>query len=293
MVKTYHTVNSERENHHFVIAKMEAIYGERQGKPDEPHRHDYFTVLVIQKAAGLHKIDFNTYELSGRQVYFVAPGQVHQLMETQPSVGYVMTFSHQFLVQSAIPLSFIDSLNLFQNYGQSPPLIPTAAEFLAISNFAYKMFELSSSGAAMKFLSVGAYLKLLLIECNNICDMNPVEPGGDVSGYHLIRAFKTSVDDNFRAEHSTKFYADALHITPDHLNRTVKSKMGKTAKEYIQARIVTEAKRLLFFTAQSTKEIAYELGFKEPANFSAFFKKHTQLPPTAFKKSEAKAIKLR
>jgi AraC-like DNA-binding protein len=66
----------------------------------------------------------------------------------------------------------------------------------------------------------------------------------------------------------------------------VKSKLGKTTKEYIQSRILTEAKRLLYFSPLTTKEIAYELGFNEAANFSAFFKKQTSISPTVFKEKE-------
>lgn len=285
-VKTYQKVNAEKDDVSFAISKMEDIYTKHNGKTDEPHRHNYFTVLIIKKAAGQHKIDFNTYELSDHQIYFVAPGQVHQVIETEQSVGFAMTFSNQFLVENSIPLSFIASLNLFHNYGQSPPLLPEQKQFEIIEIFVTNIFELFNSDATMKHLSIGAFLKLLLIECNNICAINPVESDMDNSGNNLIRAFKTAVDENFRKEHSTTFYANELHITPDHLNRTVKSKIGKTAKEYIQARIITEAKRLLYFTDETNKEIAYELGFNEPANFSAFFKKRTKVSPSNFKKNE-------
>ena len=138
----------------------------------------------------------------------------------------------------------------------------------------------------MKHLSIGAFLKLLLITCNNICAINPIESDLDTSGNNLIRSFKSAVDNNYKKEHSTTYYANELYITPDHLNRTIKAKIGKTAKEYIQSRIITEAKRLLYFTDLSNKEIGYELGFNEPANFSAFFKKCTQLSPSNFKKNE-------
>jgi len=272
-VKTYQKVNSKKENVSFGISRMEDIYIKRNGEVDEPHRHNYYTVLFINKANGLHKIDFNTYELSDKQIFFVAPGQVHQVMETKKSLGFAMTFSNQFLVESSIPLSFIDSLNLFQNYGQSPPLSPSRDQFDAIENFTKNIFKLFNSDTKMKSLSIGAFLKLLLIECNNICAINPVESDLDSSGDNLIRAFKNAVDNNYKKEHSTTYYANELHITPDHLNRTIKAKIGKTAKEYIQARIVTEAKRLLYFTNLSNKQIGYELGFNEPANFSAFFKK--------------------
>ena len=69
----------------------------------------------------------------------------------------------------------------------------------------------------------------------------------DSSEDNLIRKFKALVDTNFRKERSTSYYANELHITPDHLNRTIKNKIGKTAKEYIQSRIIIEAKRLLLF----------------------------------------------
>jgi AraC-like DNA-binding protein/quercetin dioxygenase-like cupin family protein len=287
-VKTYQKVYPENENVSFRISKMEDIYTERNGKADEPHRHNYYTVLVVNKAKGLHKIDFNTYELSNQQIFFVAPGQVHQVIESEKSVGFVMVFSNQFLVENSIPLSFVESLNLFQNYGQSPPLLPNKEQFDRIEDFAKNILKLFNSDATMKSLSIGSFLKLLFIECNNICAINPIESDIDTSGDNLIRAFKKAVNNNYKKEHSTTFYANQLYITPDHLNRTFKAKIGKTAKEYIQARIITEAKRLLYFSDLSNKEIAYELGFNEPANFSAFFKKHTQLSPSNFNKIEIK-----
>ncbi|MBL4708824.1 MAG: helix-turn-helix domain-containing protein, partial [Flavobacteriales bacterium] len=58
------------------------------------------------------------------------------------------------------------------------------------------------------------------------------------------------------------------------------------AKEYIQSRIITEAKRLLYFSKLSNKQIGYELGFGEPANFSAFFKKCTGFSPSNFLQKE-------
>lgn len=288
-VKTYQNVNAAHTDISFGISQMQAIYAKRQGLVDEPHRHNYYTVLVINKAKGEHRIDFNTYTMGRQQIFFVAPGQVHQVIEEEQSVGYVMTFSNQFLLESLIPLSFIESLNLFNNYGQNPPLLPSAAQFAVIEEYSHQIYKLFHSEATMKLLSIGAFLKLLLIECNNICAINPIESDIDASGDNLIRTFKKEVEEHYKKEHSTTFYANQLHISPDHLNRTIKARIGKTAKDYIQARITTEAKRLLFFTDLSNKEIGFELGFNEPANFSAFFKKNTNISPSNFRKSEIKS----
>ena len=167
--KTYQEVNSEKTKINFGISKMQDIYQKRNGAIDEPHRHNYYTVLIIEKAKGLHKIDFNSYDLCEKQIFFVAPGQIHQVIEEVQSQGFVMTFATQFLVENSIPLSFIDSLNLFQNYGETPPLMLKEVQFDLIENFAESIFQIFHSDANMKNLSIGSYLKLILIECNNIC----------------------------------------------------------------------------------------------------------------------------
>lgn len=285
-VKTYQQVNSENENMSFEIAKMEDFYIRREGRVDDPHRHNYYTVLIVKKAKGEHKIDFKGYPLGHNQIYFVAPGQVHQMIEKEKSHGYVLTFSNHFLVKNNIQISFIDSLSLFQSYGQSPPLLPDENRFKRIEKFAQEIFILHHGIEKLKEYAIGAYLKLLLIECNNICQTHPSELIQDNNGSQLIKDFKATVDTFYKQEHSTSFYAAQLHISPDHLNRVIKANIGKTAKEYIQARIITEAKRLLFFTDLTSKEIGFELGFKEPANFSAFFKKCTTVSPSLFKKNE-------
>lgn len=285
-VKIYQKVYSEEGDVSFGIFKMEDIYLEQNGEPDEPHRHSYYTVLIVKQAKGVHKIDFNSYDFADKQVFFVAPGQVHQVVTTQQPMGYAMTFTNQFLVKNSIPLSFIESLNLFQNYDQNPPITPNKEQFETIEHYANQIFELNISDANMRCMSISAFLKLLLIACNNVCCINPIELDVDTTGQSLIRAFKRMVEEGYKKEHAASYYADRLHISPDHLNRTFKSKTGSTAKEYIQSRIVTEAKRLLYFSNLTTKEIAYELGFSEPGNFSAFFKKHTALSPSNFKKNE-------
>ncbi|PQJ22910.1 AraC family transcriptional regulator [Tenacibaculum sp. SG-28] len=286
-VKTYNDINATNAHESFAIAKMEAIYQKRNGRSDDPHRHDYFTILLVRKAKGIHKIDFNSYVLDNFQIYFVSPGQVHQVLEEEMSIGYVMTFSSQFILENNIPISFIESLNLFNDYGETPPLLPSQNSFAKVLHFVTEIFQIYHSKAVMKYLSIGAYLKLFLIECNAICEVNPVPSISDISENTIISKFKHLVNDNFSKEHSTSFYAELLHITPDHLNRVIKQAIGKTAKEYIQSRILIEAKRLLYFTQFSNKEIAYQLGFSEPANFSAYFKKLSGFSPLHFRKREA------
>ncbi|MDQ0595042.1 AraC-like DNA-binding protein [Chryseobacterium ginsenosidimutans] len=64
-----------------------------------------------------------------------------------------------------------------------------------------------------------------------------------------------------------------LNITPSYLNESVKSTTGFTVSFWIQQTIMTEAKRLLYATDDSVKEIAYRLGFDDHAYFNRYFSK--------------------
>lgn len=279
-VKTYVQVNREDGTVSFGISRMEDIYTKHGGRADAPHRHDFYTVLLVIDGEGEHHIDFNTYPLAPAQVYFMAPGQVHQLREARRSIGFSIVFSHQFLTLNHIPIAFIEDLNLFRDFGESPPLGLDAEECRQLARYGERMLEVQAGGMHLKYEALGAWLKLFLIQCNNLCALPPADYGQTGS---LIARFKTLVDARYPDWHATGDYAAALHVTPDHLNRTVKMQTGKTAKAYIQSRIIVAAKRLLYFTDQNQKEIGYALGFREPAHFSAFFKKCTGMSPSRFK----------
>ena len=126
-------------------------------------------------------------------------------------------------------------------------------------------------------------MNLLLIRCDNLCALSNENPQTIEAKNTLLKSFRKMVDEKFADWHQIADYATALNVTPDHLNRVVKNIIGVTAKEYVQSRIIVEAKRLLYFSDQSAKEIGYLLGFSEPANFSAFFKNITGISPSNFK----------
>jgi len=285
-IKTYRQVNRTDTRVNFAITQMETFYEISQGEIYPPHRHDYYTVIISKDSKGKHIIDFNEYELSKDQIFFVSPGQVHQVIEYQKSTGYVITFSPQFLINNNIPLSFISDLNLFNDYGQSPPLAAEGPSLQVISGYCEELISIVRSDIKFKEQAIGSFLKLLLIKCNNICAL-PKHDNPQIieAGYSILKKFKELVESHYTEWHHSAQYARQLNITPDHLNRTIQSLSGKTAKVYIQTRVCIAAKRMLYFSDLSTKEIGYKLGFSEASNFSSFFKKNTNLSPTAFRKN--------
>jgi len=79
-------------------------------------------------------------------------------------------------------------------------------------------------------------------------------------------------------------FAEQLSLHPNYLNRQVKLSKGRTVSDIINARIEQEAKILLKLTNWNIAEIANSLGFEESSHFNTFFKKHTKVAPTAYRK---------
>ena len=78
-------------------------------------------------------------------------------------------------------------------------------------------------------------------------------------------------------------YSDRLSVHVNHLNRIIKQVTGRTTTDLINGRIVQESVQLLRHTTFSIAEIGFALGFEEPASFSNFIKKHTNLSPKEYR----------
>ena len=99
----------------------------------------------------------------------------------------------------------------------------------------------------------------------------------------LIRRFNILVEQHFREYHQVSDYADMLYKSPKTLSNVFADAGHKTPLEMIHYRIALEAKRQLVKTDKFAKEIAFELGFEEPAHFSRFFKKEAGMSPSQYR----------
>ena len=79
--------------------------------------------------------------------------------------------------------------------------------------------------------------------------MTSIEEGRsrEVSNNHVSK-FMNLVATHAKEQHSVQYYADKLCITPNYLNEMITSTMGISAKQYIQSKVMEEAKRLLVYT---------------------------------------------
>jgi AraC family transcriptional regulator, transcriptional activator of pobA len=99
----------------------------------------------------------------------------------------------------------------------------------------------------------------------------------------LVRMFNLQLEQHFREQHEVNFYAAALNRSPKTLTNVFARFKYPSPSTLIHRRIIQEAKRYLFYTDKSAKEIAYLLGFASPAHFSRYFKQHTGKSTSIYK----------
>jgi AraC-like DNA-binding protein len=270
----------------FVIKTMENVDGQLGGIADDPHRHNYYTVIWPITATGKHIIDFKEYPITPNHVFFVSPEQVHQVITDPNPTGYVILFTPEFLEKNSIREDFIANLKLFRNSDETPPLPLTDKMTGPLKMFADQMLSAFQSENDMRFETIGAYLKLFLIECNGHCSLYPGTNTQTIEvGKTLVRQFKAIVEKHYKTWHQVKDYAEELNVSPNYLNEVIKSALNISAKDFIQNRLMLEAKRMTMFTGKSSKEIGFDLGFEDPSHFSKFFKSTTGLSMVEFKET--------
>jgi AraC family transcriptional regulator, transcriptional activator of pobA len=261
----------------FAFRTMEENHERTGGKPDIPHRHDFYTIILVKKASGKHFVDYVEYPIKPGMLFFVSPEQVHQVVvEGDVPSGDIIMFNADFLMRYSISEDFILNLGLFSCCISTPPLLISENGINKLVALSSEIKEAFDNDSVYKFDTISAFLKLFLIECNRYAvPSKDTNPQNLQSGRPLIKNFRELLDKYYSDWHKVSDYANALNITSDYLNNVLKSNLGKTAKEMIFQRIILEAKRLGLHTELTSKEIAYRLGFDDPSHFSKFFKNET------------------
>jgi AraC family transcriptional activator of pobA len=261
----------------FALKRMEDIEAQIKNQPETPHRHAYYTVVLMEKGSGFHSVDFKGFQIDAPVLVFISPEQVHHFQFTSPPEGWVILFSPKFLHDHGITPSFLEGLGIFFACDLVPP-IPLSQEIK--NELVHFLAEIQQHWMApphsfqMDF--VAAWLRIFLLHSRKALPTTqyPQDPSQLHGPSKMVTQFKHFIELHFRELHKVSDYASLLHITPNYLNDVVKAELQTSAKSLIMNRIILEAERLAVWSDLSAKEVGYTLGFEDPAHFNRMFKGH-------------------
>lgn len=278
-------ISKENTESQVVIHKLKDLLTEDEYIPKNPHRHTFYQILFVEEGSGIHKIDFQEYEIKAPVVFFLSPGQVHDLVFNRAKTeGFIINFNGDFFNSFLTKSNDIDLLPFFgvSNNNICLPVSDDNLEtfkeiFKKISNVFWdknKMYEELMRVYILEFFYT--LLSRTPLETENI---------NITTQKNLIYRFERLVEENFAAEHYPKFYADKLAITANYLNFVCRNFLGIKAGEIIRNRIILEAKRLLANSELSISQISFQLGFDDNSYFTKFFKTYSGNSPSEFRNS--------
>ena len=264
----------------FKIRRVEDILGENDLVHDL-HRHDFFFILALKKGDGNHEIDFTLYKVLDNAVFFIRPGQVHQLELKAGSAGYLVEFNAEFYH----PKDKLSIQRLRKSSNKNYCELETGRFNKLQAILASMLDEYTAREEGYQDV-IKSNLDIFFIEFVRQSH-NPKGEATVAISYTQERfeEFLELLDKHIATHKQVSQYTDLMNLSPYQLNEITKSSIGKTASELINEHIILEAKRYLLATPNQVKDIADKLGYEDTSYFIRFFKKHIGHSPEAFRQN--------
>jgi AraC-like DNA-binding protein len=262
----------------FNIRSLEHILN-NQDLVHDLHRHDFYFILAIQKGKGHHDIDFTSYKVTDHTIFFLRPGQVHQLELKAGSTGFLVEFNTGFYH----PREHLAGQRLRKASNKNYCKLQLTRFNKLMSILTTMLEEYSEREDGYQDI-IRASLDIFFIEfVRESPHPKTVKTTANPYTQERFEEFQALVEKHIATHKQVSQYCSLMNLSPYQLNEITKLSIGKTASELINEHIILEAKRYLLATNSQVKEIADQLGYEDYSYFIRFFKKHIGQSPEAFR----------
>lgn len=250
---------------------------EHSESPFETHRDEYYIFAILTKGYVDFVCDMENISLSRMSLMVLKPFQVHSVDKFDPkSEGYFITVN-PFLIPNICN-------EVFQDLHASEQVLKISnekhKEILDTVSLLYHTFgqQLPNKQQIIN----GLFMSFVYRVSNLFADSEKKAKGKRNQSQLITSKFQRMITSDSMLE-SASYFAEKLNITTSHLNDCVKETTGNSVTYWIQNKMMTEAKRQLYYTDNDVKEISFDLGFEDHTYFSRLFKKISGETPLSFR----------
>jgi len=261
------------------------VYNFEGNLPDEadlllPHRKNHYLIVLMRKGGTRQWIDMTPFTLKSNTVYFYVPNRIIVKEGTEEIWATGIAFTKEFLaLQENAALA---RLPIIESRQGGHELLLSDQDLIFVEDLIAKINTENRNPGEWQQRMLAAYLTVLLTYLSKLY-VEQYSALNTSAEKMLLKAYQAKINESFRELKEVGDYALQLNISPGHLSDVVKIQSGKPAIKHIHERLVLEARRLLFHTDNSLKEIAFDLGFSDASYFNRFFKRETDLTPAAYR----------
>jgi len=252
---------------------------------DHLQRKNYYTLILLHQRPAKLLVDFSEYQLEQSHMVCLSPYQPFMLTSEEDCSGVLLNFHPDFFCTYRHQNEIETEGVLFHNFNQ-PPFFRITHEEIFQNLLQQISREMDSKSIAQHEVLV-AYLKVFLIEAVRQKKQFDEDNAPTKSDRHseVIQNLVDSIEQNFCEKHAPQDYADILCMNSKTLSGIVKKYLNQTTTSLITNRIVIQAKRELYLTSKSVKQISAALGYQDEFYFSRLFKKKVGVSPDIYRKT--------
>ena len=273
----------------FEIVDLATLYQEFKDTLTTTHRTGFYNIIWFQQGSPTHLVDFNPVKIKPNTILFLNKDTVQRFDNKIKFGGKAILFTDSFFCKTEADTKFLRTNILFNDlFSISQIQVQEQSEI-----FADLLQQMTDELQNIKDNSQADILQNLLHNFLLHSDrerrkqnFTEIKKGADLD---YVMLFKDLLEKDYKNQKQVNYYAKQIIITEKRLNQATTKVLGKSPKELIDDRVLLEAKRILAHTTENVKEIAYHLGFEEPTNFIKYFKKHSTVTPTEFRKKNTLA----
>ena len=252
---------------------------------DHLQRNNYFTLIWIKNGSGKLRTDFSEFYFEQNSMFSFAPYQPFML-NAEYCEGIAVFFHSDFFCIHKHHTEVTCNGVLFNNIYQHPVFPIDEASQVIFQELIEKMKTEISNSAIAQYEMLISYMKILLITASRIkSEQLNANIEKDTKTPEILQRLKMAIEENFKSKHLPIEYSSMLNISQKSLAKYIKNHYYKTFTELITERILIEAKRELYLTNKTVKEIAFGLGYEDEHYFSRFFKKNTQISTQQYRET--------
>jgi AraC family transcriptional activator of pobA len=253
-----------------------------------PHLHRHLhQVLLIHKGSVKVRLDAALASLADPALIVVPPGCVHSFAFERGTIGVVISFATGLATDlSAVGTGFADYLGR----PRAQTLVRGAVSETDLKALGGMLLREFTRAAPGRHLALRGLLEALLANVWRLT--SGPESAATVSlatERELVARYRGRIEAHFRSHRSVRAYAADLRVSESRLRRACLAVTGQPPVAVVHVRLLVEAERLLRYTSMSISQIAYHLGFEDPAYFSRFFARFKRRSPRAFRSSDGAA----
>lgn len=245
-----------------------------------------YTVILIK--SGQFKIrikDFTSY-LRAQDLMVLPKNSYCRILEAKQKLQlFLICFTSDFAFENCLKRELVESFAFL--LGKPSSKIPLEEKDFQVLSLIYKLIyftnnnlQRDSENLELQRIGFNLFLYELKFIFNRYSTGTPIKI---CRQENLTIQFLTILTIHCKKQHSVKFYAGALFVTSDYLNKVVRKITGKNAKKLIDLGIINEIKNVLENSKSSITLIAQDFEFSSLSKLSNFFKRHTSMSPSEYR----------